>query len=67
MITAIEPVVTIILPDGREETAERRAQAGVYRPYRPEDGGHLRTPVERRRRRRRRDEPWRGRILDILC
>ncbi|HFA59249.1 MAG TPA: hypothetical protein ENJ83_01020 [Rhodospirillales bacterium] len=66
MITAVTPAVTIILPDGREEVPERRAQAGPYRPYRPEDGGRVHPPAERRRRPRRRDEPWRGRLLDIL-
>ncbi len=66
MVTAIRPVITIILPDGREEPAERRAAAGPYRPYRPADGGRLRTPLEKRRRPRVRDEPWRGRLVDFL-
>ncbi len=66
MITAIEPVVTIVLPDGRGERPERRAQAGPFRPYRPEDGGPPHPLLERRRRRRRPDEPWRGRLVDLL-
>ncbi len=66
MITAPEPVITIIPPGGREEMPERRALAGPYRPYRPEDGGVLRTPLEKRRRRRRPDEPLRGRLVDFL-
>ncbi len=66
MITAAQPVITIIPPDGREERLERRALTGSYRPYRPEDGGVLRTPLEKRRRRRRPDEPLRGRLVDFL-
>lgn len=57
----VEPVVAIILPDGRMLLPDRR-RGDPLRRYEPP---RLPTPAERRQRPRRNDQQARGRLVDL--
>jgi hypothetical protein len=62
-VGTVEPLVTIVLPDGRTVRPERRRGDPLrrYRPPRPDSGS------ERRAAPRRDDPDVRGRTLDLFA